>query len=54
MTAMTVDADAFLGPMPESPVLSVTHDAIVLDRTEVQMSDGQDEGETKDPHRIAD
>jgi hypothetical protein len=51
MTAMTVEADAFLGPAP-SPVLSVRREPLVMDRTELQMSDGQDSGETKDPHRF--
>lgn len=49
MTANSVNADMFLGP---APVVSVTRESPVMDRTELQMSDGMDEGETKDPHRF--
>lgn len=34
---------------PDSLVLSVTATPVVQDRIEVQASDGQDEGETRDP-----
>jgi hypothetical protein len=51
VTAMSVDAETFLGPQPV--VLSVKREPFVLDRTECHLSDGMDEGDTKDPHRIA-
>ena len=34
---------------PENLVVAVSSAPVVQDRTEVQMSDGQDEGETRDP-----
>jgi hypothetical protein len=36
-------------PETDSLVVSVSATPVVQDRTEIQVSDGMDEGETKDP-----